>query len=171
MSDDRDAVAFRRWMARFATGVTVVTAREGERSFGLTVNAFLSVSLNPPLVLISLTRDADTTPVIRKTGRFAVSILSAKQGTLSERFAATEPPEAKFAQVPTRSSPGGLPWLADALGWMECAVEESREVADHVLFLGRVVTVEPGGVGTPLVFFEGGYFSTNGTALERVPPK
>ena len=78
-------------MSRWATGVSVVTARDGSADAGLTVNAFLSVSLHPPTVLVSLTQDADTTPVIERTGPFAVNFLAADQRALSERFARRRP--------------------------------------------------------------------------------
>jgi flavin reductase (DIM6/NTAB) family NADH-FMN oxidoreductase RutF len=171
MTGSVDLSEFRRWMGRFPTGVTVVTARDGDRSFGLTVNAFLSVSLNPPLVLISLSDEADTTPVVRRTGRFAVNVLAAPQRSVSERFAETIPPEEKFANVAVRSSPGGLPWIVDTVGRMECAVERAHVVADHILFVGRVVAIESGPNAAPLVFLGGRYVSAQGSEVQRVPPE
>ncbi|HXQ79552.1 MAG TPA: flavin reductase family protein, partial [Thermoplasmata archaeon] len=87
-----DGSEFRNVMARWATGVSVVTARDGPLDAGLTVNAFLSVSLAPPSVLVSLTEDSDTTPVIERTGLFAVNFLAADQRALSERFALPNSP-------------------------------------------------------------------------------
>jgi len=73
--------------------------------------------------------------------------------------------------VAVRSSPGGLPWIADTVGRMECAVESSHVGADHILFVSRVVSVEFGSNAPPLVFLGGGYFSAHGHGLQGVPPE
>src|SRR6476660_9786578 len=81
------AETFRRVMGHFVTGVTVVTALDGERPFGITVNALSSVSLEPPLVMVALDRRRFLTPIVRTAGRYAVNILSADQQALSDCFA------------------------------------------------------------------------------------
>jgi len=165
-----DSATFRRAMSRWATGVSVVTAREGEADAGLTVNALLSVSLAPPSLLISLTREADTTPFIERSGRFAVNFLAADQRSLSERFARTDPPAAKFRDVPVHRSPGGLALLEGTLGAVECRVVSKTPAFDHLLILGEVVHQELGPDGAPLVFFRSGYGAAEGTDTLRLPP-
>ncbi|MGA7922523.1 MAG: flavin reductase family protein [Thermoplasmata archaeon] len=169
MAEGVDALEFRRFMARWPTGVSVVTAREGETNYGLTVSAFFSVSLRPPLVLVSLSTDADTTPVIQRTHRFAINLLSADQHILSERFASTLPPKEKFRDLPFRVSAGGLPLLGDTLGRLECEVQKEYPVADHDLVLGEVKGIDPGEEGPPLLYFRSGYALRRGPDLLELP--
>jgi 3-hydroxy-9,10-secoandrosta-1,3,5(10)-triene-9,17-dione monooxygenase reductase component len=164
-----DSATFRRWMARWATGVSVVTAREGDRDAGLTVNALLSVSLAPPSLLVSLTREADTTPFIERSGRFAVSFLAADQRALSERFARTDPPAEKFRDVPVHRSPGGLALLDGALGAAECRVVSKTPAYDHLLIVGEVVHQEFGRDDGPLLFFRAAYAEAEGSGSLRLP--
>jgi flavin reductase (DIM6/NTAB) family NADH-FMN oxidoreductase RutF len=152
-----DRGEFRRLMARWATGVSVVTARDGPVDAGLTVNALLSVSLSPPSVLVSLTEDADTTPVIERTGLFAVNFLTADQRALSERFALPSPPAQKFEHVPLHRGPTGLALLDGTLGALECRVVSRTPAYDHVLFVGEVVHQELGRDVPPLLFFRSAY--------------
>ncbi|MGD0249832.1 MAG: flavin reductase family protein [Thermoplasmata archaeon] len=165
-----DSTTFRRWMGRWATGVSVVTAREGDADAGLTVNALLSVSLAPPSLLISLTRDADTTPVIERSGRFAVNFLAAGQRSLSDRFARTDPATEKFRVLPVHRSPSGLALLEGTLGAVECRVVSKTPAFDHLLILGEVVHQELGREALPLIFFRSGYAEAEGTDTLRLPP-
>jgi flavin reductase (DIM6/NTAB) family NADH-FMN oxidoreductase RutF len=164
-----DATAFRRWMGRWPTGVSVVTAREGERDFGLTVNAFLSVSLAPPTVLVSLGHEADSTDVVARTGRYAVNLLAAEQRGLSERFAKAIPPVEKFRGVPIHRGPSGLAWLDGAVGVLDATVTKALEVGDHTLFVGRVDRLELSADRPPLLFHRGQYAEPEGTDLLRLP--
>lgn len=154
---------FRELMARWLTGVSVVTARDGPVDAGLTVNAFLSVSLLPPSVLVSLTLDADTTPVIQRTGQFAVNFLAANQRPLSERFARVIPPAEKFIGVAVHRGRSGVALLDGTLGALECRVVSSVPSYDHVLFIGEVTHQEFGRDGPPLVFFRSAYAEVEGT--------
>jgi len=149
--------AFRRLMARWATGVAVVTSRGPGGDVGLTVNALLSVSLQPPLFLVSLTAEADTTPVIRSSGFFAASFLAADQRPVSERFARTAPPAEKFEGVPGHRGATGALLLDGATGHVECRVRSVTPAGDHLLIVGEVVAVEPGRDALPLLFFRRGY--------------
>ncbi|HKV90524.1 MAG TPA: flavin reductase family protein [Thermoplasmata archaeon] len=164
-----DATAFRRLMGRWATGVSVVTAREGERDFGLTVNAFLSVSLAPPTVLVSLGHEADTTPVVARTCRFAVSVLSHEQRSVSEKFARTSTPEVKFQGSGFHRTPSGLAILDGALGTFDAKVTKTLEVGDHTLFAGVVEHVTAGPEAAPLLFFRSQYAEPAGADLVRLP--
>jgi 3-hydroxy-9,10-secoandrosta-1,3,5(10)-triene-9,17-dione monooxygenase reductase component len=151
------ASEFRALMGRWATGVAVVTARGEKGDAGLTVNALFSVSLHPPSLEISLTLDADTTPVIQASGSFAVNFLAADQRALSDRFAQTIPPEQKFRDLPTHRGSTGAPLLDGTLGAAECRVVGWTTRYDHVLILGEVVREELGRTALPLLFFRSGY--------------
>lgn len=152
-----DGAEFRRFLGRWPTGVSVVTARDGSVDAGLTVNAFFSVSLAPPSVLVSLTWDADTTPVIERTGLFAVNFLAADQRPLSERFARPSPPAEKFAGVKVHRGITGVALLDGSLGAVECRTVSRIPSFDHVLYVGEVVHIEPGRNELPLLFYESAY--------------
>jgi len=173
VSDPRapDGIAperYRAAMARWATGVAVVTAHAGDEDAGLTVNALLSVSLRPPALLVSLSTDADTLPVVERGGHFGASFLSAGQRAWSERFARTLPAREKFRDVPIHRGPNGSPLLDGALGAVECRVVARTPAFDHVLLLGEVVHVEEGAEGLPLVYFQSGYAGADGADRLRL---
>jgi flavin reductase (DIM6/NTAB) family NADH-FMN oxidoreductase RutF len=152
-----DADAFRKAMARWPTGVSVVTTHADGADAGLTVNAFLSISLRPPLVLVSLTLDADSTPLLDRSHRFVVNVLSAEQQPLSERFAQPIPSMGKFVGLPTLRGLGGCRLLEGALLQLECRVRSAQTVEDHRLFVGEVERVNLGQDGAPLLFFRSRY--------------
>jgi flavin reductase (DIM6/NTAB) family NADH-FMN oxidoreductase RutF len=162
--------AFRRLMARWATGVSVVTARDGDSDGGLTVNAFLSVSLNPPTVLVSLMRDVDTLPLVERSRRFAVNFLAADQRSLSERFARTVPPAEKFRDTAFHRGSGGVALLDGTLGALECRVASLTPAYDHVLVVGEVVSQELGREAPPLLFYRSTYAEADGPDRLRFPP-
>jgi flavin reductase (DIM6/NTAB) family NADH-FMN oxidoreductase RutF len=161
---------FRALMSRWATGVSIVTAHDRGSDAGMTVNALLSVSLEPPSLLISLTRDADTTPVIERSGSFAVSFLAATQRELSERFARTLPSAEKFAGVALHRGRSGAPLVDGALGAVDCRVVSTTLAFDHALFLGEVVALELGPDRPPLVFHHSGYADAEPDGRLRLPP-
>ncbi len=163
---------FRRLMARWATGVSIVTAREGEMDSGLTVNAFLSVSLDPPVVLVSLALDAETTPIVRRSRLFAVNVLGADQRALSERFAQRLPADEKFAGVTVYRGRTGAALLDGALATFECRVTSEVPVGDHELFVGEVLAMEEGRDAPPLLFFQSQYADAEpGDRLRLAPEK
>jgi len=165
-----DPTAFRRAIARWATGVAVVTARDGGVDGGLTVNALLSVSLNPPMLLVSLTHDADTTAMIERSHRFAVSLLAASQQPWSDRFAQTIPSAEKFLGVPVHRGRDGIALLDGTLGAFECELERTIPVADHHVLVGRVVRIEPGVDAAPLLFYRSRYGEASAADTIRLPP-
>jgi len=147
------AVAFRRTLGMFATGVTVLTTRAGEQVHGMTANAFMSVSLRPPLVLISIDRRAKMGALLHEGTHFGVSVLEAKQTGLSDRFAgrvADELPEATFEIVHE------TPLVEGALAHLVARVVRSYWGGDHSLFLGQVEFARYG-EGRPLLFHGGRY--------------
>ena len=161
--------AFRSLVSRWATGVSVVTARDGDRDSGLTVNALTSVSLQPPTLLISLTHDADTTPVVLRTRRFVVNVLAAGQRHLSERFAQTLPGPEKFKGLPIHRRGDGPARLDGSLAIFECEVVETHASADHQLLIGRVVDLEAGPDGAPLLFYRSRYGEPTGPDSLHLP--
>jgi flavin reductase (DIM6/NTAB) family NADH-FMN oxidoreductase RutF len=147
------ALAFRRTLGMFATGVTVLTTRVADQVHGMTANAFMSVSLQPPLVLISIDRRARMGALLHQGTRFGVSVLEAKQTGLSDRFAgrvSDDPPEATFEIVHE------TPLVEGALAHLVARVVRSYWGGDHSLFLGQVEFARYG-EGRPLLFHGGRY--------------
>jgi flavin reductase (DIM6/NTAB) family NADH-FMN oxidoreductase RutF len=147
--------ALRQALGRFATGVTVVTTRtKAGKLEGMTANSFSSVSLDPPLVLWSLRRQAPSLLGFLDAGCFAVNILSAEQGATSRHFAT--PVADKFEGVEWEPGHGGCPVLPGSLASFECDTHQVVEAGDHVILIGRIrqVTYRE---GTPLLFHGGQY--------------
>jgi len=145
---------FRTVMGHFSTGVTVVASRKPDGDpVGLTVNAFTSVSLEPPTVLVSLHKDAAGYDPLLKVGHFGVSILSAQQHDLACRFAEEDPDE-RFLGLDVEVGALGSPLIKGALAWLECRVQEVFPGGDHDIVLGEVVDCG-GRKGDPLLFFRG----------------
>jgi flavin reductase (DIM6/NTAB) family NADH-FMN oxidoreductase RutF len=165
-----DRTLFRATMARWATGVSVVTTRDGEEDAGLTVNAFLSVSLHPPSVLVSLQDDVDTLPLLERSRAFAVNVLAADQQALSERFARTVPAAEKFRDLAFHRGTTGAAILDGTLGAIECRVLTVTPAFDHRLVLGEVVELEAGHDGLPLLFFRSGYAAAEPSDRLHLPP-
>jgi 3-hydroxy-9,10-secoandrosta-1,3,5(10)-triene-9,17-dione monooxygenase reductase component len=142
MSDTLEVapIPFRDVMGHFATGISVVTAFDGDRPEGITVNAFSSVSLEPALVMVALDRRRFITPVVRRAGRYAVNVLGADQQLLSDCFAhaPVSPGREDFCGASWHPGPTGLPLLDGAIATLECTVIETFSAGDHDLFIGRV---------------------------------
>jgi flavin reductase len=154
------AEALKEAMRHFPTGVTVVTSGREESAEGMTANAVLSVSLDPPLFLVSVHKEARLCPLIHAEGYFAASILADDQEGLSRLFASPE----RSGGLPALKALGGgygatgAPLAAGALAVVECELEAVYPGGDHDLFLGRVVAVKLGDTRKgPLVYHEGGY--------------
>ena len=147
-------VKFRTVMGHFATGVTVVASRrpKGE-PVGLTVNAFTSVSLEPPLILVCIYRAADAHDPILQAGHFGVSFLGADHEEWAIRFSQDEPGD-RFRELPVLDGPLGSPLIEGALAWMECRIHEVHPGGDHSIVVAEVVECEAGD-GDPLLFFKG----------------
>jgi flavin reductase (DIM6/NTAB) family NADH-FMN oxidoreductase RutF len=149
---------FKQALARFASGVTVVTSRLGERLHGMTVSAFASVSLEPPLVLVCADKSSDTHALIARSGVFAVNVLAAGQEALSNRFASKRDEERRFEGVAWRGGATGSPLLPGVLASLDCKVESAHEAGDHVIYVGRVEAVASSDA-EPLVYFGAAYRS------------
>lgn len=150
-----DADLFRSVLSRFASGVTVVSARDAEgRDHGMTVSAFCSVSLAPPLVLACVAHDASMHPVLSAVDVFGVSVLAESHEPLSRHFADREAD--RWEGVPMRRGGDGLPLVEGALATLECRVVARHEAGDHTIVVGRVEEATIG-EGVPLVYWRGGY--------------
>ena len=156
MSDvqgDDPAVALRKTLGQFATGVTVVTTLKGEQVHGMTANAFMSVSLEPPLVLVSVDRRTKMCNLLHEGCHYGVSVLCETQSALSDRFAGRADeglPEPRFALV------RDTPLVDGALAHFVAVVSRSYWGGDHSLFLGRVEYARHHS-GSPLLFHGGRY--------------
>jgi len=146
---------FRSALSRFASGVTVVTTKDGEgKQFGITVSAFCSVSLDPPLVLICIEKITGSHHAFEESGRFTVNILASNETGISEHFASLI--EDKFAGIEHAVDEHGIPILPGSLATLQCRLFKSLDGGDHSIFLGEVehVIVRD---AEPLLYFKGGY--------------
>ncbi|WP_433336940.1 flavin reductase family protein [Spirillospora sp. CA-294931] len=148
------ADAFRDVMRHWASGVAVITMRSPDGPHGMTVNALLSVSLDPPTLLVVLARNGRTHGILEQAGRFTVNILSAGQRPLADRFTKRRRPgEEEFDGLDWHPSPGGAPVLAGGLAALDCLMTEQTLVADHALVIATVThTHLPSAEGGPLVY-------------------
>jgi flavin reductase (DIM6/NTAB) family NADH-FMN oxidoreductase RutF len=146
---------FRRVLGSFATGVTIVTTCDADtRPSGLTVSAFASLSLDPPLVLVCIDHKSQTYPALRESGRFAINVLALGQEALSRRFASTQ--AGKFDGLTYHISDLKLPLLGAALAHIECMTVSTHVEGDHTIFVGRVERTSIND-GDPLLYFRGRY--------------
>ncbi len=155
-----DPMAFRRTMGYFVTGVSVITTLDGERPWGTTVNAFNSVSLEPPLVMVALDRKRSISPIIRSTRRYAVNVLGEDQQALSDCFAGApaRPDRDHFCGADWRPGVTGQPLLAGAIATFECSVVDIQPAGDHELFIGKVENLDAReGSAMPLLYFRRRY--------------
>lgn len=146
---------FRSAMSRFASGVTVVTMKDADsRAQGITVSAFTSLSLEPPLVLVCIDKRASLHNHLVEGAHFAVNILAEDQELISRRFASRD--EDRFSGTGYREGITGAPLLEGALGHIECRVVHVYPGGDHSVIVGEVETANVTD-GKPLVYFRGGY--------------
>ncbi|HEU0302233.1 MAG TPA: flavin reductase family protein [Longimicrobium sp.] len=148
------SLAFRGVMSRFASGVTLVCARQGEVVHGLTVSSFCSVSLDPPLILVCLRRDGYCHDFILQAGSFAVNVLAATQEDAARRFAdVCLSPAQRFESLAYRAEATGAPVLADAVAWLDCRVSSVYPGGDHSIVVGEVLAAGQNGPHPPLVVY------------------
>jgi len=150
-----DPKEIRNVMGHFATGVTVITTKDKTgKPFGLTVNSFTSLSLNPPLLVVCIDKTVDCYSCFEESKLFGVNMLSEQQEELSRRFA-TKGIE-KFEGIEWHMGENGVPLLDGTIGTIECNVAQSCEGGDHTIFLGEIVSATASG-DRPLIFFKGKY--------------
>jgi flavin reductase (DIM6/NTAB) family NADH-FMN oxidoreductase RutF len=157
-------VSLRDVMRTFPQGVVVVTAMGKDGPRGITVSSFLSLSLTPPLVLVSINRASQAHEAIDR-GAFSVNVLAEDQGKLSDHFALPNlTSEDQFRPVDSEGTP---PLLAGCLGYLHCRVVERIPRADHTLFIAEVEKSVLGRDGRPLVFFSRQYWGLGTTVYQR----
>ena len=155
-----DEASFRLVLSQFATGVTVVLTRDAAGApAGLTVNAFSSVSLDPPLVLICVSERSDAHEPLAASGTFGVSVLSATQEDVSRRFAWRGP--SKFDGFVLEHGQTGALLVPGAVAHLECAVVAAHPAGDHTIFVGEVKLLRAS-PGPPLLYHRGGYHTVEG---------
>jgi flavin reductase (DIM6/NTAB) family NADH-FMN oxidoreductase RutF len=150
--DEIDPRLFRRVMSRFATGVTVITARDGDRVRGMTANAFMSGSLEPPLLVVSVAKRAHMHACLLAARRFGVSILAETHEEVSEHFAGT--PNPRLSVVFEEQN--GAPLLADACARMAAETMVRHDCGDHTIFIGHILHMEADD-RAPLLYYAGRY--------------
>lgn len=143
---------FRHAIGHFATGVTVITTTDDGKAYGTTASAVMSVSLEPPTLLIAMHRSSVTGQAIARSGAFAVNILDERQRALAQRFASKDPE--KFAGASASEGPLGQPLLDGALTALECRVTTVVPGGTHSVFLAEVESACVA-EGTPLAYFRG----------------
>lgn len=148
-----DPKEFRRVLGSFASGVTVVAAEEAGTIHGMTASAFISVSMDPPLVLVSVSRKAHLHPVVAAAGAYTVSFLRADQAAVSNHFAGRPDPA---LGITWRRTEAGAPVLAEALATLDCTLEQAIDAGDHTLYVGRVRGLDAA-EGDPLTYFRARY--------------
>lgn len=150
---------FRHALGRFASGVTIVTSKDAEgRWHGITVSAFCSVSLEPPLILICIENKTGSHLALEQSNSFVVNVLREDQQYISDRFASFLPD--KFAGVDYHLGINDLPVLEDVLANLECRLVDAHDNGDHTIFIGEIekATVRE---GNPLVYWFGNYRKLN----------
>lgn len=148
---------FRQALGHFATGVTVITVFRGQGLVhGMTANAFASVSLDPPLVLVCVERTARSFPLLLEQKRFGVNVLREDQQALARYYAdaAQDHETAQHLGVRYETTPRGTPLLADCLARLECTLVATHEAGDHTIFVAEVERASVQG-GRPLLFYRG----------------
>lgn len=159
---------FRDVLAHFATGVAVVTALEGERPLGMTVQSFCSLSLAPPLILLCPSLTSATWPAISRAGRLCINLLAEGQAAMARQFALSGAD--KYRGISWEPSPEtGSPILVEGLAWIDCEIEHEYPGGDHRVVVCRVLDLQARSQRAPLVFFQSGFqriASSQGTVGE-----
>lgn len=148
----------RKAMRRWATGITVVSAAHEGVRHGMTVSSFTSISLEPPLVLVSISKEARTHELIGIAQAFGVTILNSEQREISERFAGRTPEDQdRFAGLETVTLTTGAPFIAGGLAFLDCRVNSTLDAGANTLFIGEVVALGFEDAGLPLIYFQRAY--------------
>jgi 3-hydroxy-9,10-secoandrosta-1,3,5(10)-triene-9,17-dione monooxygenase reductase component len=150
--DDR---RFRDVFGHFATGVTIVTAMDGDEPVGMAANSFTSLSLEPPLVLFCVAHSSSTWPRIEGAGVFAVNILGEGHEELCRLFA--QKGADRFSATPWRKGVSGSPVLEEAIAYIDCRFEAEHPGGDHKIIVGRVLDVDVREDARPLLVYKGRY--------------
>ncbi|CAG0932270.1 3-hydroxy-9,10-secoandrosta-1,3,5(10)-triene-9, 17-dione monooxygenase reductase component [Thermoflexales bacterium] len=148
---------FKHVMRQWISGVSIVTMQSAEHRHGLTVSGFLGVSLEPPLVLISIGQELTSAAVLKDSAAYVVNFLREDQHELSNRFAGRLGEVDRFAGLNTHQAVTGAPILDDCLAWLDCRVVSTQVVGDHTLYIGEVMAAGVNGSGKPLLYWNADY--------------
>jgi flavin reductase (DIM6/NTAB) family NADH-FMN oxidoreductase RutF len=147
---------FKLALGRWATGVTVVTARDGDKVHGMTVSAFTEVSLSPPLVLLCADKGTNTLPFIEAGQAFGVNVLARDQDAISNKFASKKEEWTRFEGLDYESGTTGAPLLAGVVSNFDCKLVATHDHGDHIVLVGEVVELRT--FDRPaLLYFSGAY--------------
>ena len=159
-----DPEQLRHAMRAWTTGVAVVTAAHAEQRYGMTVNSFTSISLEPPLISVTLKKLTHTHELVEKSGEFSVTILAADQKRLSDIFAGKHPDvKDRFDGVATETLEINAPLITGGLAFFNCHVVNSIPVGENTLFVAEVVAARSEGAGEPLVYHNRVYWKLAST--------
>jgi len=154
-----DPEALRSAMRAWSAGVTVVTAAFEGETHGMTVNSFTSISLNPPLLIISLQNDTRTHELVTKSRAFGLTILAADQVKVSDLFAGRMPEiEDRIATVKTETLVTGSPLIVGGLAWLDCRVLQTYDAGKTTLFIAEAIAARGTGSGEPLIYHNREYW-------------
>jgi len=157
--EDEGRRQMRAMLGRFATGVTVVAARHGPFLAGMTANAIASISIDPPLMMASISRRAETHGAIIGSHAFALSVLTRDQRTLAECFAqpTTADKLKRFCDAEWHEAETGSPILEGALAFFDCRLTDRHDGGDHAIFIGEIVAAGYREDAEPLLWYASGY--------------
>ena len=146
---------FKQTMRQWASGVTIVTMQADGLAHGLTVSGFVGLSLEPPLVLISIGQELYSHELLGKSQSFAVNFLRADQQPLSDKFAGRWGDVDRFGGVLSHTETTGAPVLDDCAAWLDCRVVSTYQAGDHAIYIGEVVASGVEGESTTLLYWNG----------------
>ncbi len=154
-----DSNALRATMRQWVTGVTIVTTLFEGMRVGMTVSSFTSVSLEPPMVLVCLNKNAFAHDIVKQAGIFGVSLLASEQAALSQRFAGLDPSISgdRFEGVPYLTAKTGAPLLEGAVGVLDCVVRAAHDASTHTIYIGEVVYAQAFAERAPLIYYNRQY--------------
>jgi len=146
-------------MARVPAGVVVISARTENGYRGLTASSLVSISVDPPMVLVGLERDAATRAAVAEAGAFNVNVLTRSQEFIADRFAGRAPAiDAAWKDVPHRLGSNGIPLIDGCAAWLECRLVEIHPAGDHDICVGEV-TAAAAGSGDPLILWDRAFWT------------
>jgi len=157
--DDEERGRLRALMGNFATGVTVIAARHGPLLAGMTANAVATISIDPPILMASIARKAETHSAIIGSHAFGLSILADDQQPLAECFAqpTTATKLTRFCDAAWHEAETGSPILEGALAYFDCRLTQRHDGSDHTIFLGEIVAAGYRGDASPLLWYGSHY--------------
>ena len=152
-----DTDTFKRSLGSWPSGVTIVTSQHGAERLGMTVSAFTSVSLSPPLILVCADKASNTNKIIHASRSFTVNVLGREQSALSNLFADKKREAIRFDGLDCKTGATGCPRLPGALASLDCTVRDVVDAGDHIVYVGTVEDAVIDAEQEPLVYWRGGY--------------